>query len=107
VILARTIGARIRRPVLAAGRSPLADPWYGLRRIRSYPYRGSALVWWDSGTPGSPHQNVPNRAGQDPHYDPRYDPVARRQKSDFLRIGGGVVDVCGGGPCYANHYAGP
>jgi hypothetical protein len=107
VILARTIGARIHRLVLAAGRSPLADPWYGLRRIRSYPYRGSALVWWDSGTPGSPHQNVPNRAGQDPHYDPRNDPVARRQKSDFLRIAGRVVDVCGGGPCYANRYTGP
>ena len=107
VVMARTIGARIRRPVLAAGRSPLTDPWYGLRGIPSYPYDGSALVWWDSGTPGSPHLNRPNRAGQDPHSHPRNDPAARRQKSDFLRIGGRVVDVCAGGPCYANGYTGP
>jgi hypothetical protein len=107
LILARTIGARIHQPALAAGRSPLADPWYGLRRIRSYPYDGSALVWWDSGTPGSPHRNQPNRAGQDPHSHPRNDPVARRQKSDFLTIGGTVVDVCGDGPCFANGYTGP
>ena len=107
LVLARTIGARIRRPVLAAGRSQFADPWYGLRRIRSYPYAGSALVWWDSGTPPAPHRNIPNRAGQDPHSHPRNDAVARRQKSDFLRIGGTVVDVCGEGPCYANGYTGP
>jgi hypothetical protein len=107
LVMARTIGARIRQPALAAGRSRLADPWFGLQRARSYPYHGSALVWWDSGTPGSPHQNVPNRAGENPHQHPRNDPVARRQKSDFLRIGGRVVDVCGGGPCYANGYTGP
>jgi hypothetical protein len=31
----------------------------------------------------------------------------RGQKSEFLKVGGGVVDVCGGGPCYANGYTGP
>jgi hypothetical protein len=29
------------------------------------------------------------------------------QKSEFLKLGGGVVRVCGGGPCFANGYAGP
>jgi hypothetical protein len=107
LVMARTIGARIHQPGLAAGRSQFADPWYGVQRVRSYPFTGSAVVWWDSGTPPSPHRNVPNRAGQDPHSHPRNDPAARRQKSDFLRIGGRVVDVCGGGPCYANGYTGP
>jgi hypothetical protein len=107
LVMARTIGARVRQPALAGGRSPFSNPWYGLERIRSYPYPGSALVWWDSGTPPTPLANVPNRAGQDPHSHPRSDPAARRQKSEFLKLGGAVVDVCGGGPCYANGYTGP
>jgi hypothetical protein len=107
LVMARTIGARIRQPALAAGRSPFSNPWYGLERIRSYPHPGSALVWWDSGTPAAPLRNVPNRAGADPHSHPRSDPAARRQKSEFLKVGGAVVDVCGGGPCYANGYTGP
>lgn len=107
LVMARTIGARLRQPALAAGRSAFSNPWYGLGRIPSYPYAGSALVWWDSGTPPAPLENVPNREGQDPHGHPRAEAAARRQKSEFLRIGGRVVDVCGGGPCYANGYTGP
>jgi hypothetical protein len=107
LVMARTIGARVRQPALAAGRSPFSNPWYGLRRIPSYPYDGSALVWWDSGTPPPPLINQPNRAGEDPHSHPRSEPAARRQKSEFLKVGGGVVDVCGGGPCFANGYTGP
>jgi hypothetical protein len=107
VIMARTFGARVRQPALAGGRSPFSNPWYGLRRIPSYPYSGSALVFWDSGTPPPPRRNVPNRAGEDPHGHPRSEAAARRQKSEFLRIGGRVVDVCGGGPCYAAGYTGP
>ena len=58
LIMARTIGARIRQPALAAGGS-------------------------------------------------RNDPAARRQKSEFLKVDGAVVDVCGGGPCFAKGYTGP
>jgi hypothetical protein len=79
----------------------------GLQRVPSYPYDGSALVWWDSGTPPSPLINQPNREGADPHSHPRSDPAARVQKSEFLKPGGAVVDVCGGGPCFANGYTGP
>ena len=107
LIMARTIGARIRQPALADGRSPFSNPWYGLRRIPYYPYDGSALVWWDSGTPPPPLVNQPNRGGEDPHEDPRNEVAARVQKSEFLKVGGGVVRVCGGGPCFANGYTGP
>jgi hypothetical protein len=30
---------------------------------------------------------------------PRNSPLARTQKSEFLRTDGAVVDVCGGAPC--------
>jgi hypothetical protein len=107
LVMARTIGARIRQPALAAGRSPFSNPWWGLRRVPSYPFDGSAMVWWDSGTPPPPLVNQPNREGADPHSHPRNEVTARMQKSEFLKLGGAVVDVCGGGPCFANGYAGP
>jgi hypothetical protein len=107
LVMARTIGARIRQPALAAGRSPFSNPWWGLRRIPSYPFDGSALVWWDSGTPPPPLINQPNEEGADPHSHPRSEAAARVQKSEFLKVGGAVVDVCGGGLCFANGYTGP
>jgi hypothetical protein len=107
LIMARTIGAPIRQPALAAGRSPFSNPWYGLRRIPYYPYDGSAMVWWDSGASPPPLINQPNREGEDPHSHPRNEAAARVHKSEFLKVGGGVVRVCGGGPCYANGYTGP
>jgi hypothetical protein len=29
------------------------------------------------------------------------------QKSAFLQVGGSLIDVCGGGACYANGFTGP
>jgi hypothetical protein len=107
LVMARTIGARVRQPALADGRSPFANPWWGLRRIPYYPYDGSAMVWWDSGTPPPPLVNQPNREGADPHSHPRNEPNARLQKSEFLKPSGGVVRVCGDGPCFASGYTGP
>jgi hypothetical protein len=103
---ARTIGAGVRWPALDPGRHTGVDPFYGIPRIESYPYDGSALVMWDSGSPPSPTTNTPPRAGRDPHGDPRAEPSARRQKSEFLRVGGSLIDVCEGRPCYANGYTG-
>jgi hypothetical protein len=97
---ARTIGARGYRPVLDAGRSP----WQRFQLIPSipkFPFGGSAIVMWDSGTPAPPITNTPNRGGDDPHSRPRSTPAAREQKSEFLKINGRVVDVCGGAPCHA------
>jgi hypothetical protein len=105
---ARTIGARVmRRPVLDPGRSPDVDPAWGIPAFPRLPADGSALVIWDSGQPAPPTTNTAPTEGQDPHSHPRSDPKARTQKSWFLAVGGKVVDVCGGGPCYAHGYAGP
>ncbi|MEV4249801.1 hypothetical protein AB0J63_41105 [Streptosporangium canum] len=101
---ARTVGARIRQPALAAGRGPDLAPYWGLRSMPRRPYAGSALVVWDSGAPAPPVTNTPPLGpeyGRDPHEDPRHDPAARVQKAHFLRDGL-VVDVCGDAPCAAD-----
>jgi hypothetical protein len=116
-IMARTFGARIHQPALDPGRSPFSNPWFGLEPIPSYPYPGSAVVWWDTGplrtqggqvvgTDPPPLENVPNRSGDDPHDNPRAMPAARFQKAAFLRIDGQVIDVCPGRPCYAGSWTG-
>ncbi|MGC0422124.1 hypothetical protein [Embleya sp. AB8] len=100
---ARTIGARIHEPAIAPGRNPDRVPYRGIRPLPREPYRGSALVVWDSGSPAPPVTNTPPigpQYGHDPHSDPRNSPVARQQKAIFLATGR-VVDVCGGAPCTA------
>ncbi len=101
-IEARTIGAAIHWPAVADGRVPDVEAYWGIDRIASYPYDGSAIVIWDSGAPTPPLVNRPPREGDDPHEDPRADPDARVQKSEFLRPDGAVVDVCDGQPCEAD-----
>ncbi len=99
---ARTIGALVRRPALAPGRSTDRVPFWAILPIASFPFGGSALVVWDSGTPAPPITNTPPHPpqyGNDPHEDPRATPAAQLQKSDFLRTGGAVTDPCGVGPC--------
>jgi len=96
---ARTIGASIHQPALAPGRHTDVHPYFGIPAIPSYPFDGSALVVWDSGSPAPPITNTPPTAGHDPHSDPRSSPLARMQKSEFLKDGGAVIDVCGGAPC--------
>ena len=115
---ARTIGAATKDPVLDPGRSFEREPLWGIPRV-SFPWSGSAIVYYDSGpfTAANPdgartHPTTetpprPPEYGEDPHGDPRAARHARVQKSEFLKIGGGVVDVCGGGPCYAGDWTGP
>ena len=97
---ARTIGARGYQPVLDPGRSPWTR-FQLIRPIDDFPFEGSAIVMWDSGTPAPPITNTPNRAGDNPHDNVRATPAARVQKSEFLKRNGRVVDVCGGAPCHA------
>jgi hypothetical protein len=101
---ARTIGARVYQPALAPGRSPDVVPYWGIRPLDSFPWRGSAMVIWDSGTPASPLTNTPPFEpdyGEDPHSRPRATPAAQLQKSEFLKDDGAVVDTCGAAPCLA------
>jgi hypothetical protein len=99
---ARTIGARTPRAILADGRSPDEQPLWRIPRITRFPFDGSAIIVWDSGTPAPPAANLAPRDGDDPHEDPRASRAARRQKSEFLKRNGRVVDVCDGKPCTAD-----
>lgn len=98
-VMARTIDAKLRAPGLAEGRSPDVEPFWGIRSIDRFPHRGrSYLVVWDFGTPAPPTENVPNRAGEDPHGMGRAQPEVLTLATEFLERGR-LVDTCGGGPC--------
>lgn len=98
-VMARTIGAKVRWPALAEGRSPDVEPFWGIERTRRLPDRnGSYLVVWDFGTPAPPLENVPNRAGEDPHGMGRSQPEVLEMVTTFLDEGT-LIDTCGGGPC--------
>jgi hypothetical protein len=111
---ARTIGARAKVPMLFANR-PQHLGQQLLAPIPGYPFDGSAMTYWDigpvrdggRGVGDPPTDELPNRAGRDPHSAPRNDAVARQQKAAFLRPDGRVVDVCGGQPCGADGWTGP
>lgn len=115
-IMARTFGAPVRRPALDPGRSPFTRPFFGLGKLE-LPSPGSGVVWWDTGplrmvgtqiagTPAPPVTNLPPREGDDPHGAPRSEASARRQKSEFLKTRGRIVEVCGERPCYARGWTG-
>jgi hypothetical protein len=120
---ARTIGAKIHTPVVYEGRWPGVEVAWGIEPITSYPFRDSAIVYWDSGptranpapppdeigTDPPPVSNTPNRSGQDPHGLPRVAPAEMQMVSDFLQpdAQSHITDTCGGGPCYAGGFTGP
>jgi hypothetical protein len=106
-IEARTIGAHVYRPALDAGRWPGKNNRAAryIPPIKSFPFDGSALVYWDSGpghTGQPPLSNLPPSIGEDPHENPRATKAARAQKSAFLEPDGKVIDVCGGRPCHTD-----
>jgi hypothetical protein len=112
---ARVIGARLRTPALDPGRSPDRRPFYGIRRIGSYPFTGNALVVFDTGplragglgTPPAPLANTPPSAGVDPHSITLSEPSSTIQLSEFLKLDGAFVNSCGEKPCYAAGWTGP
>jgi hypothetical protein len=97
---ARDLGLHVYQPALAPGRSPDVVPLWGIPAIGHFPFSGSALMMWDSGSPPPPLGNVPPTAGHDPHTDTANTPAARQQAAEFL-LTGQVTDVCGGLPCVA------
>jgi hypothetical protein len=110
---ARTIGASAYQPALAlnTNRRRDRDLFYGIPRITSFPFNGSAVEVWDSG-PGrvkppplgntSPVDNP--LSNLDPHGNVRVTPAAITQKADFLAPNGSVVNVCAGQPCRTSVY---
>lgn len=99
LVQARALGARYHAPLAAPGRLRSDAVTFGLEPIESYPYDGSAMVWWDSGAANIPLEQLAPRDGADPHEDPRADAEARRQKAAFL-FEDQLIDVCNG-PCTA------
>ena len=100
---ARTIGARLRLPALAPGRTPDVDPYFGIAPLDPAHADGSVLVVWDFGTPAPPPDNTPPRPpqyGSDPHGAGSSEPRVGQMVSDFLRTDGAFVDPCAPGvPC--------
>ena len=97
-VMARSMGASAVWPAFGDGRSADVEPFWGIPRIESYPFEGSATVMWDSGQPVPPVENIAPSEGTDPHEDPRRHLVAIEQIDAFLRTGT-VIDVCDGEPC--------
>ena len=100
--MARTIGAATRMPNLSPGRSWDTTPMWGIDRITSSPFSGSALVEWDFplATGAPPIVNLPNRVGTDPHGLGGREPRLGIQVAYFFE--GVLPDVCGGGPCISD-----
>lgn len=115
---ARTIGAKIRAPILDPGRSNEVVPFFGISAIESFPFAGTAITVWDvgplrtvsdkvKGTPPPPPPNVPNRLGVDPHGpDASETPEGQAQIAEFLESGV-VIDTCADHPCYLDGWQGP
>jgi hypothetical protein len=120
---ARTVGAKIHTPIVYDGRWPGVDVGWGIDPIPSYPFTGSAIVYWDGGpvrtnptpppaeigTNVPPLENVPNTSGQDPHSLPRVEPEEQQMVSDFLRPDAvsAITDTCLGLPCFDGGFTGP
>jgi hypothetical protein len=95
--LARTLGLGRRVPTLADGRSADDEPFWGIDPIE-LPTDGSGLVMWDFGTPTPPTENLPNRAGEDPHGKLSDVPEALALVLSFVQDGK-IIDVCDAKPC--------
>ena len=54
---------------------------------------------WDFGNLPPPDQNLPPRDGRDPHGRASEVVEVLILVSEYLRTGGGLVDVCNGAPC--------
>jgi hypothetical protein len=119
---ARIIGARLRTPALDPGRSRDRVPFYGIKRIPRYPWKGNALTIFDIGplrppgcsgaaclgTPPAPVTNTPPDVGVDPHGITATGLNAVFEFSDFLKRSGAFVDHCDKGkPCYSAGWTGP
>jgi hypothetical protein len=90
---ARTVGAPLMTPDLEPGRHWALTPFL---ETATYPYNGSALIYWDSGNATPPNGNLPPSNGSDPHSAPRDERASSWQEAHFL-LTGQMYDVCDGG----------
>ena len=100
-VLARTIGATTRTPVIAAGRSSDVTPHWGLDPFDPAAPTNGIVVLWDYGTPAPPTVNLPPTEpeyGQDPHGAGSSEPMVLQQALTFL-FTGELTDPCNAGPC--------
>ena len=118
---ARTVGASAHHPVLYKGRWPHTNVLWNVPAIKTPPYTGSAIYYWDAGpvresSPGSgkfigteppPYENLPNRTGEDPHGLPRATAAEQQLVSDFFEGAIQKSDRCNKGPCYSGSFTGP
>ena len=142
LVEARTIGAKLYTPDgiadhaldpgrWAVGGQTVLQPFLGIDPIPSFPYDGSALVFFDSGpirpdgsggidgvnpeplsnnAPVNPDKDDPlahPNDGEDPHEFPRRTATGQKMKSDFYAPNGLVEKDCGTGPCYSDSWTGP
>jgi hypothetical protein len=126
---ARTIGARLREPVLDPGRYPGPTPYWGIPRISTFPYKGpAAMVVGDvgplrpcpndgvtvcsgslAGTPPPPLENNANLEGVDPHGPDwaQWSPEGNATIAQWLSVKGKLPAICGEHPCYTAGWTGP
>lgn len=97
--LARTLGIDRVAPTLADGRSTDVDPFFGIDPIAELPHQGSGYLMWDFGTPAPPTDNIPPRAGEDPHGKLADVPAALQIVAAFIEPDGVIIDACGREPC--------
>ena len=101
---ARAVGAKYVAPFAAPGRLRTDTITDGLDPVETFPYDGSAIVLFDSGSKDMPLEQLPPTEGHDPHLDPIADADARRQIAAFL-FDDQLIDVCGGAACTADPIA--
>ena len=122
---ARIIGARLRTPALDPGRSRDRVPFYGIKRIPRYPWKGNALTVFDIGplrpagcsgrhalrrhAAGPDHQRGAAARRGPARRSPPLELDAVFEFTDFLQVGGGVRrhTAPSGKPCYAAGWTGP
>jgi hypothetical protein len=119
-VMARTVGVSIRVPEVDPGRHPAGtNAYWGIPTIGAYPFTGSSMVIGEigplrvedgreKGTTPPPIENVPNRAGVDPHGpDWSETPDGYLAIATFLSPLGYLPAVCGDHPCWLDGWTGP
>lgn len=103
-VLARTIGASTRTPVIADGRSADVMPHWGIEPWDPAAPTNGVVVLWDFGTPSPPTVNLPPSEpeyGEDPHGAGSDEPMVLTQALTFL-FTGELTDPCNAGPCQSD-----